>query len=150
MNNFKLKYQAAFALALLIICTLASGDDDRRDGNWWRTQKRNARISYAVGFYDGITLGHNFSVWKYLSNGTKTEQDGVAQARKSFVEYSRKYLYNVTTGQLVDGLDNFYADYRNRRIMVHDAVWLVVNAIAGTPQDELNKMTESWRKNSAN
>lgn len=40
-------------------------------------------------------------------------------------------------------------DYRNRSIIVHDAVWIVVNSIAGMPQDKLDKMIESWRKNAA-
>jgi hypothetical protein len=53
----------------------------------------------------------------------------------------------VTGGQLVDGLDSFYGDFRNRRILVYSAVWLVLNEIAGTPQDELDKMIQSWRKN---
>jgi hypothetical protein len=41
----------------------------------------------------------------------------------------------------------FYKDYRNRKIRIYDAVWLVLNSIAGKPQDELDKMIESFRKN---
>ena len=48
-------------------------------------------------------------------------------------EYSTKYLSHVTTGQLVAGLDAFYADLQNRRIRVENAVRLVANQIAGTP-----------------
>ena len=51
--------------------------------------------------------------------------------------------------QLVDGLDSFYKDYRNRTIKVHDAVWLVVNEIAGTPQQTMGKLIESYRQNAS-
>ena len=42
---------------------------------------------------------------------------------------------------------SFYSDYRNRSISIADAVWLVLNSIAGTPQDKLDKMIESFRRN---
>jgi hypothetical protein len=58
------------------------------------------------------------------------------------------YLTNVTSGQLADGLTAFYSDYRNRRILVSNSVWLVLNEIAGTPKDEMDKLIENWRKNS--
>jgi hypothetical protein len=49
----------------------------------------------------------------------------------------------------VDGLNSFYKDYRNRRIKVPDAVWLVANSIAGKPQNEMDKMIENWRQSAS-
>jgi len=57
-----------------------------------------------------------------------------------------KYLKNVTNSQLADGVDKFYSDYRNRRIMVNDAVWLVLNEISGKSDADMKKMIENWRK----
>lgn len=65
----------------------------------------------------------------------------------SYSEHSSKYFNNVTNGQIVDGLDSLYGDYRNRRIKIADAVWLIVNGIAGTPQKEIDVMIENWRRN---
>jgi hypothetical protein len=147
MNNFKLKSQAVFAFVLLAMSMFAFGDDNRLDGNWWISQQKNDRLFYAVGFFDGIRFGHNFSLWN-VPNGTKTEQGVVKQFDQAYQEYFQKYLVNVTGYQLVNGLDNFYSNYRNRRIKVNGAVWLVLNGIAGTPEDKLNKLIESWRENS--
>lgn len=72
----------------------------------------------------------------------KWRQDG-----ETYADHRSKYIEKVTDGQLVDGLDSFYADSRNRRIWLTDAVWLVVNAITGTPQEKLNLMLENWRHN---
>jgi hypothetical protein len=41
----------------------------------------------------------------------------------------------------------FYEDYRNRRIRIHSAVWLVLNETSGKPKVEMEKMVESFRKN---
>jgi len=65
----------------------------------------------------------------------------------SYDFYSEKYLKDVTNDQVADGVDEFYKDYRNRKIRIHDAVWLTLNAIAGTPKANLDKMIETFRKN---
>jgi hypothetical protein len=136
-------------IAVLMLSSLSYGADNRRDGNWWLGQEKYVRTIYAIGFFDGMDLGSNFSIWKYF-NGTKAQQACIAQAVDSYHEYSQKYFGNVTAGQLSDGLDSFYADYKNRRIVVSAAVWLVANGIVGTPEDKLNRMIESWRQNSGN
>lgn len=140
---------AVLTAATLIVSSLAWGADNRRDGNWWLDLQKNVKINYAVGFFDGMELGNRFSYWKNLS-GTKAQKYCTARAVDSYSEYSQKYFGNVTAGQLSDGLDSFYADYKNRRILVSNAVWLVVNGIAGMPEEELKKMVESWRQGSDN
>ncbi len=126
--------------------TLTSAADIRRDGNWWRSQPNTARVYWVAGFFDGMDLGNRFSVWKYLKEGTKEEQACAKQATVTYQEFSQKYVEHVTAGQLADGLENFYSDYRNRRIELPGAVWLVLNGIAGTPKDELNRRIDSWRE----
>jgi hypothetical protein len=133
-------------LALLLLPTLPlHSSDNRRDGNWWRSQSEAIRLDYMVGFFDGKRLGYNFSYWGFAEDDSRC----VSKVGKSYNSYSDKYFSNITNDQVVDGLDRFYADYRNRRIRVADAVWLVLNEIAGTSQKEMDQMIESWRKNSA-
>jgi hypothetical protein len=74
----------------------------------------------------------------------------MAKTVASFDEYSEKYLSTVTTGQVVEGLDKLYVDYRNRSIRVSSGVWLVLNSINGKSDAEMQKMTESFRKNAKN
>lgn len=133
-----------FSLIVLVFILASSvmAEDSRRDGNWWLDQSRLMKVAYMVGFFDGMDLGHKFSYWKYVNSDLLVGE----KALNSYNEYTDKYFKNVSNLQLVDGLDTFFKDYRNRRIMVYDAVWLVVNGIAGTPQAELDKMIESWRQ----
>ena len=137
--------------SLLLIClltivpALSAAEENRRDGNWWRDQDRPTRSAYIIGFFDGMDLGYNFSYWGFAKD--KEMKACMGKVVESYVDYNSKYFKNVTNVQLVDGLDSFYADFRNRSIRVSDAVWLVVNGIAGTPQERLDSMIENWRRN---
>ena len=145
MKLFKL----VLTIAVLMLSSMSWSADNRRDGNWWLVQEKYLQTAYVIGFFDGMDLGNNLSYWKY-TKGTVEQQACSAQAVDSYSEYSRKYFGNVTAGQLSAGLESFYADYRNRRILVSAAVWLVANGIVGMPDDKLNKLIEAWRKNSGN
>ena len=118
---------------------------DQRDGNWWRQQQYETKLTYIVGFFDGMELGKNFSYWNFTNDADKKEcHEAVSN---SYKEYTRKYFQNVSNDQLVDGLNRFYEDFRNRRILLHNAVWLIVNEISGTPEIKMKHMIENWRKN---
>ena len=136
----------SFLLLALPICLHAQRE--RRDGNWWNGESRDGKLSYITGFFDGMELGHEFSYW-----GMKTTDKGPSSCMgdtvASYEEYGNKFFSNVTNSQLVDGVDNFYKDYRNRSIRVHDAVWLAVNSIAGKSQRDMDTMIEGWRKAAA-
>jgi hypothetical protein len=146
MNRNILLWRAIFFLLIVISPLDSAAQDDRRDGNWWQAQHPSSKIAYMTGFFDGMDLGHHFSYWKYAN--VKSKQDVLPDVAESYYEHTEKFFKNVTNGQLADGVDNFYSDYRNRRIRVNDAVWLVVNEIAGTPRRQLDTMIENWRRSS--
>jgi hypothetical protein len=127
-----IRWSIGLVLALSIAATAFTQDNKRRDGNYWMAQSQLSKVSYVTGFFDGMALGHNFSVWKSLygkGNGDRAQAGTWAVDRSD----STKYFSHVTAGQLTAGLDAFYADFQNRRITVDNAVWLVVNQIPGTP-----------------
>jgi hypothetical protein len=140
-----------FAILVCLFVALFSsrvGAENPRDGNYWRGLSRAEKDAYVVGVYDGTTLGANFAVWKLQSSRDGTDLDAIARCQDSATSYDKKYRLDTTSGQIADGVDAFYEDYRNRRIQIWGAVWLVMNAIAGTPKAELDKRIESWRRNS--
>jgi hypothetical protein len=122
----------------------------RRNGNWWINQSTDFKLSYVVGFLDGMELGNDFSYWDLLISSDIKKKQCSSYAVDSYTTYSHKYMSKVTDGKIVAGLNAFYADSKNGRILVPNAVWLVVNGIAGTPPEELDTMIESWRNNSQN
>ncbi|HEY8224239.1 MAG TPA: hypothetical protein VIG25_03100 [Pyrinomonadaceae bacterium] len=126
---------------LLLPWSFAAQQENRRDGNWWIGQPPSAKFTYMVGFFDGMPLGWHFSYWKF-----EDDKSGCIQkVFSSYQEHNEKFLNHVVNVQIDDGLDVFYKDYRNRSILVSNAVWIVLNEIAGTPKSEIDKMREGFR-----
>lgn len=48
-----------------------------------------------------------------------------------------KLASNITAGQVLDGLDDFYKDYRNARILVRDAIEYVFMEAGGQDGSKL-------------
>jgi hypothetical protein len=117
---------------------------DRRDGNWWRAFSDSDRLMITIGFIDGIDLGKSFTIWGM----DKVQKDACMRTViETYDNEEKKYLANVTAGQLKEGLDDFYKDYKNRLITLYGAAWLVLEGISGYPKDDLDKAIENWRKN---
>ena len=55
-------------------------------------------------------------------------------------------MMEIGGGELVDGLDKFYSDSRNRTIMLSNASTVFVNSVAGMPRDALLRLIEQYRK----
>lgn len=147
--RMKTTLKACVTLLTLLFCSLNlhASDTRNRDGNLWRTLTAEQKLTYIAAFWDGMELGHEFDLFDLVNR--KEKAACAADADKSFNTYTDKYAKNVTTVQIVDGLNTFYADYRNRSIPIHGGVWIVLNSIAGTPQETLDKMTEVFRKTAA-
>jgi hypothetical protein len=141
------------SVLLIAISGLAVADEAKhRDGNWWEHQSDTGRTFYVLGMLDGIPIGRDFTWWEYGAGvrvPTPAETKAIAKAASAFDEATVKFLSNVTVKQLMDGMTTFYADYKNRRIDTAVAMWLVMLGISGMPQQELDTMTEHWRKAAA-
>jgi len=116
----------------------------RRDGNWWRAQDEHSKIDYVLGFVDGAELG--FQLTFYTIDASQKSVKCAGAASQSYNAQADKFLSQVTVGQIKDGLNDLYEDYRNRRIETARSVWIVLNGIAGMPRAEMEKMIELDRK----
>lgn len=127
------------------ICFAQNNISIRRDGNWWQQEDEVQKYSYVLGFFDGMPLGGNFAWWD-LKDKDGNYPTYLNKIYDSFEKYN-KYFINVSNSQIVDGLDTFYSDYRNKKIRIKDAIWIVVNSIAGKSPEEIEKLTQDFRKN---
>lgn len=109
---------------MIIAATLAlAAQATAGDGNWWCTVNRQTKTFYVCGMIDGI-----------IASG-KADQ-------------TPRFYYNSEDrlDQLVDGLDRFYADFRNRGIAIPFAAEPVIMAIEGAPLDKINQKIADFRR----
>lgn len=146
-----MKLIRATQIVLVMLCVFLTApqtrnqDFDRRDGNWWRGINRVNKTYYLAGVIDGIDLGNKLS-FAGIDKNDKAYKEVSGQVTTTFSNQRAKYLANVTLIQLADRLDVFYGDSTNRRILAHDATWLALKQIAGTPEEEMQTLVESYRK----
>jgi len=65
------------------------------------------------------------------------------KSREWLTHYS---IIGITNGQIVDGLNLFYDDFRNRHIKLPDAIYIIRKQILGASKEEIEAIME-WRRN---
>ena len=101
-RNSKRHYLTLAVIPILFSAVFCRAEDPRRDGNWWIDLDSSSKVMFVVGFFDGMQLGKDFSVWENL----KSKDECAGKSIQSFETYA-KLLDSVTSGQLRDGLDSF-------------------------------------------
>ena len=81
---------------------------------------------------------HNGLWWQSKSG---LFRDGFMTGYKSGSEHASGHSIDINKFpaiELIDGLDSFYKDFRNRNILVDDALTYVQDQLRGFPDDKLN------------
>jgi hypothetical protein len=126
-------------VGVLVTSTLAEED---RDGNWWRTRRVFDKAVYVTGMIDGVSIGTAILTKNIMTKGDPTALDSLATGTK-------RLLAGVKVQQLVDGIDRFYSDFRNRGIMTWAAFYIVGMQISGATDEEIQNWTLMYRRASS-
>jgi hypothetical protein len=135
-----MKLKAVFLVLVVFSCeTLRAGESS---GDMWRSFTKNERLIMALGMMMGTDFGEIYLLRQMHSLPKTKDCFSVAESAQKEI----KSPDNLSPEQLRDGLDEFYADYRNRSL---DFVWGLVavrDGIRGTPKADIEKMLEGARK----
>lgn len=105
-----MKKLMTFMLSLVLCATAFAGQlKPRHTGNWWKQKSPTFREAYVSGYKSG-------------------KHDGMGKDTN---------LTPLGERELVDGLDKFYSDFRNRNILFADAIAYVADQLRGVPDDKL-------------
>jgi hypothetical protein len=109
---------------LLALCFIPSAQSQSYfDGDFWITKSYAVKVSYVIGFFDGRSYGI----------------DEAAEAVGTTIQDPRisKLASEVTVGQTVDGVDDFYRDWRNRKVILRHAMQYVLDEAQGKDDSQL-------------
>src|ERR1700722_4184936 len=116
-------YELPLLATLLLLPCLPLQAQSDFDGDFWLPRTKDAKIMYVVGFIDGRNDGINDAA---EALGTKVDDPRVA-----------KLASEITVGQIVDGVDEFYKDWRNRKVLLRHAMEYVEDEAKGKDDSKL-------------
>ena len=135
---------------LMIMGTVAyvGADEIRFDGNFWKNSDQTTKEFFVSGVLGGIFAGQDRVMASAMEDVEKGKIDmkcfAAISSLKSSLEADMK---KIKVGQIVDGIDEFYSDFKNRSIKVKWAYLVVMQQIKGTSEEETKKFIESVRQN---
>lgn len=121
-------------LLLMLLGTAASRADDRSlaiDGVYWHSLTTDEKVHFIQGFIVGNNIG--FGLGKYLGVNALIDIPGVKGARAEAAMHTANTVDATpyTFGQLKDGIDECYKDFRNRDLDVDVCFSWAVSGIRG-------------------
>ena len=155
-----------FIIVVILPISYCHGDlTDSIGTNWLRESKEfkfaiatGYKIGYENGAYDALSIITNkldLYKKKMLEEKSDTIDAFINMINNDFTDTSKndskkpsivKLTSRVSADQLIEGLDVFYKDFRNRDISLGSAFSLVVLKINGSPQEKIDKAIEALRK----
>jgi len=135
-------FRKIFVLTAIVI--LFSGyayAEDSKDGVWWNNLDMGQKKIYIVGVSDGIRSGAIV-----LSLQKNDDKKCEALVKDSYKSFANTYIAKITTTQVSNGLDLFYANYDNINITVEKAFLIVLKTLHNDPEAEVRELIKNWRK----
>ena len=129
--NMKRLFLLLGAAALLVTSSFA---EETHDGNWWRAQHKEVKAGYVTGMTDGLYIGVAIFGKAILGKLDITPNADVMD----LLHKSPQGLFgDVKVGPIIDAIDRFYSDVRNRSI---PSYYVVKMQIASTPDKQIRLM----------
>ncbi|MGB0066361.1 MAG: hypothetical protein WBP85_18120 [Terracidiphilus sp.] len=141
---------ASFVLAMLFAGAIYA-EDAPHNGFWWSGLSESFKLGYISGYVEanGTRSDHEFfRCIAAKSGGSLPEKypgnaiiDECRRAPDPQFDYTQ-----LRFGQLEEGLDEFYKDFRNKSILISAALSYVRDQLRGTSDGELAVRLQQLRK----
>ena len=142
------------AVALLLPNAQLAADKTDLDGYWWEKLDTSFKLGWVSGYAKAMDLAATIQMSTCASNMPLYAKEFPNTDPKVILQKmclsDTQFDYDVIPmGQLVDGMDAFYKDYRNKQLGVGWAIQYARDSIKGKPAQELDAEIALWRRCSA-
>lgn len=151
-----MRFVTLMLVGLLAIPQFVHGQNDKLEHNgfWWKSQPEAYKIGFVTSYAEAASSSRNSLFFQCLAskNGgtipekvpddaTITECGHYMEARTTFPN-----LGGMTFGQISEGIDKFYSDYRNKNLHVTFAFRFASDELLNKPINEIEAEVVAWRK----
>ena len=134
-----------YLVAVLLLSACCVGQERKdfdSDGSYWREHAEGAKTQYVMGYISAMAFAQMNSGFVCMFVDPKK-----AEAVNFCVSTAQGFDFNnITVGQLVNGMDTFYKDFRNFPVPLPMAMRLVRDEIKGRTPEDVEKELVGWRQ----
>jgi hypothetical protein len=142
-----MRIKASLVVVGLIACAGLVRGEERHDGYFWLKLSGDQKVFWVGGFYDGVLIQKAQGIGGCSNEIATTSGSDICGKLGSYLDvYDAPQ--SATYGQIVDGVDHFYRDYRNKSIPLYSAVLYVNQELNGTPQSVIDERIRQFRDQS--
>lgn len=145
-----MKTRISFMLFLMFFATNVcrpETSDITRNGYWWQGMSPQFKLGFISGYVLAESGGHEVAALKCLAAKPKPITDEVINSCDNdpiallFTDFS-----NIHFGQLLEGTDEFYKDFKNKNLSIGTALHYVRDELKGMSADKLSEELIRWRR----
>lgn len=150
-----MKTRTGFTLLLFLTLLgtrtgMGQGKEQSHNGYWWVSSSEGFKLGFVTGYVMATGGTRDALFLKCVADKKAGLGDEVIKACEEsqpvsmFPDFS-----NLKFGQLTEGVDEFYRDFRNKNLEIGVAMRYVGDQLKGKPAKELEEELTIWRRNAA-
>jgi hypothetical protein len=151
--------KSLICLPLLFVVLTAPrmlGQQQEHNGFWWAELSDTFKLGFITGYGEAMTLNYNQTGFDCLADkngGTVPQKLPDDKVMTDCFEKNAKLepldFTKLRFGQMAEGVDEFYKDFRNKAVHVNRAMRYVRDELRGKPAKELEDELTRWRRDAA-
>lgn len=139
-----LRLQVASIALVLVGSVFANGAEQHEGGYWWNEQPESYKLAFVEGYSDAMAHAIEIACVQYsmkvqAQSSTPTRPNSVWERCLKQRGVGQYDFSHMTIGQVVEGVDDFYKDFRNKAIDIQLALDYVRDELKGKSPDELER-----------
>jgi|GEM_PF-1484208 len=137
-----------FISTLTVLSVNATKPDYPYNYSSWKAQSESFQLGYLRGLFRGYGdcyICFHGLLESYPNDSSLSDLQEIIWQYGTFLDLAIDVTSGMTLGQMVDGIDEFYKDYRNRLISVENILRMVKMQIDGKSQAEIDSLARSLR-----